>query len=148
MCEFEVAQIPSSRAVNIFKTLQINPSNAEATFGLRTSWYSLDCSCRVLSDEYPYARDSVILQVFPSFCIGQISQKQHKGILYRVWFTFLSCDHEISHAPDCEIYAYVCVSHPSFYHLSSSHLSFFHLSFSSSSFSWKGCEMRLCPLIN
>ena len=55
----------------------INPSNAEATFVQSTRkqrflkiiltlscWYSLDSSLRVLSDEYPFARVSVIFQFF------------------------------------------------------------------------------------
>ena len=57
--------------------LGVNPSNAEATFvqSSRTQiflknieslscWYSLDSSHWVLSDEYPFARVSVIIQVF------------------------------------------------------------------------------------
>ena len=57
-----------------------NPSNAEATFvqSTRTQiflktiqtlscWYSLDSSRGVLSDEYPFARVSVIFQ---DFCIN------------------------------------------------------------------------------
>ena len=56
----------------------INPSNAEATFfqSARTQrflktirtlscWYSLESSLLVLSDEYPFARVSVIFQLFP-----------------------------------------------------------------------------------
>ena len=55
----------------------INPSNAETTFVQSTRmqhflkniqtlscWYSLDSSRLVLSDEYPYARVSVIFQFF------------------------------------------------------------------------------------
>ena len=55
----------------------VYPSNAKATlvqytrmqiFGKTistlSSWYSLDSSCWVLSDEYPYARVSVIFQDF------------------------------------------------------------------------------------
>ena len=41
--------------------------------------YSLDNSCLVLSDEYPCGRISVVFQDFVSFCIGQISDQQHKG---------------------------------------------------------------------
>ena len=41
----------------------------------------MDSSRRVLSDEYPFARVSVIFHVFfASFCIGQIHSKQHKGL--------------------------------------------------------------------
>ena len=70
----------------------VSPSNDEDTFTKSTRtqsfskiiqtlscWYSLDSSRWVLSDEYPYARVSVIFQVFASFCIGQIIYKQHKG---------------------------------------------------------------------
>ena len=55
----------------------LNPSNAEAIFVQNTKmqiflkttktwscWYSLDSSRRALSNEYPYARVSVIFQVF------------------------------------------------------------------------------------
>ena len=58
-------------------TITVNPSNAEATFiqSTRTQiflkiiktlscWYSLESSWWVLSDEYPFARVSVISQVF------------------------------------------------------------------------------------
>ena len=45
-----------------------NPSNAKATFVQNTRmlfcWYSLDSSRGVLSDEYPFARVSVILSGF------------------------------------------------------------------------------------
>ena len=41
--------------------------------------YSLDGSHRVLSDEYPYARVSVIFHDFAAFYIGQISHQQQKG---------------------------------------------------------------------
>ena len=34
---------------------------------------------RVLSDEYPYARISVIFSFFVSSCIGKTSHQQHKG---------------------------------------------------------------------
>ena len=57
--------------------LYLNPSNGEATFFQRTRtqrfwkniqtlscWYSLDSSRWVLSDEYPFARVSVIFQLF------------------------------------------------------------------------------------
>ena len=33
----------------------------------------------VLSDEYPFARVSIIFRIFASFHIGQISHQQHKG---------------------------------------------------------------------
>ena len=70
-----------------------NPSNAEATFVKNTKmqrllktiltlscWYSLDSYRGALSDEYPFARVSVIfIGFFASFCIGQISHQQHKG---------------------------------------------------------------------
>ena len=40
-------------------------------------WYSLESSCWVLSNEYPYVRVSVILQLFASICIDRISHQQH-----------------------------------------------------------------------
>ena len=70
----------------------LNPSNAESTFVQSTQmqrflktiktmscWYSLESSRRALSDEYPFARVSVIFRIFASFCIGQISHQQLKG---------------------------------------------------------------------
>ena len=74
----------------------LKPSNAEATLvqstrrhqSLKTiwtlsCWYSLDSSWWVLSDEYPYARVSIIFQVFASFCNGhKISHQQHEGYYY------------------------------------------------------------------
>ena len=41
--------------------------------------YPLNNSRGVLSDEYPFASVSVILQVFASTCIDEISDQQHKG---------------------------------------------------------------------
>ena len=65
---------------------------AEATFAQSTRthtflktiytlscWYPLDRSRRVLSDECPCARVSVISQCCASFCIGIISHQRHKG---------------------------------------------------------------------
>ena len=72
-------------------------------------WYSLDSSHRVLSDEYPYARVSVIFQVFASFCIAQIRHHQHKGCLtteqeykgdsYTQWWSIV---------PNALNYSYTC----------------------------------------
>ena len=58
-------------------SIRVNPSNTESTFvqSTRTQrfwktietlscWYSLDSSCRALSDEYPYARVLYITQGF------------------------------------------------------------------------------------
>ena len=69
-----------------------NPTNATTTFVQSTRmqrflknlqtlscWYSLESSRWVLSDEYPIARVSIIFVFFASFCIGQISNQQHKG---------------------------------------------------------------------
>ena len=47
-----------------------NPSNTEATFVQSTR----------ISDEYPYAKVSVIIPTFSaSFCSGKISHQQHTG---------------------------------------------------------------------
>ena len=72
--------------------INLNPSNAEATFvqSTRTQislkdiwtlscWYSSNSSRWVLSDEYPFARVSIIISFFTPFCIGQISHHQRKG---------------------------------------------------------------------
>ena len=77
----------------------LNPSNAMAiivrstrtqrflkTISTLSSWYSLDSSNWILSEEYTYARVSVTFSGYiVSFCKGQISHKQH----YRVKCTFL-----------------------------------------------------------
>ena len=68
-----------STLICVLSVAYVNPSNAEATFDQCTGtqkslktiltlsyWYSLDSPHRVLSNEYPYARVSVI---FPDFCI-------------------------------------------------------------------------------
>ena len=39
----------------------------------------------MLSDEFSCARDSIIFQVI-SFCIGQISHQQHKGLFLHCWY--------------------------------------------------------------
>ena len=68
---------------------KINPSNAEANFFQRIKDAKKHLNpvmleligqllLSTISDEYPYARVSVIFQVFASFCIGQISHQQHK----------------------------------------------------------------------
>ena len=70
----------------------INSSNAETTFvqSTRTQsflknieslscWYSLDSSRWVLSGEYPFARVSVIIQVFCIILYWPNSHQQHKG---------------------------------------------------------------------
>ena len=44
-------------------------------------WYLLDSSHHVLSDEYPCAKVPIIFQIFASFCIGQISNQQHKAMI-------------------------------------------------------------------
>ena len=71
----------------------LNPSIAEATFFQSTRmqrflkaiqtlshWYSLNSSRWVLSDEYPFARVSVI---FLGFCIH--FHQQHKGLPFHAW---------------------------------------------------------------
>ena len=70
----------------------VNPSNAEASFvqSTRTQrflksietlsyWYSFESSRWVLSDEYPFARVSVIFRILALVCNGPISHQQHKG---------------------------------------------------------------------
>ena len=70
----------------------VNPPNVKGTFVQSTKmqrflktiqtlscWYSLESSRWVLSDEYPFARVSIIFQDFASFCTDQISHQQHKG---------------------------------------------------------------------
>ena len=74
------------------KPVTLNRSNAKSTFVQSTQmqtflktiqtqscWYSLESSRGALSDEYPFARVSVIFRIFASFCIGQISHHQLKG---------------------------------------------------------------------
>ena len=81
--------------------LSVNSSNAKATFiqsissksrGCKDFWWptklchvgihSKALTAWVLSDEYPYARVSVIIQLFASFCIGKISHHLHYGFLF------------------------------------------------------------------
>ena len=63
--------LPWAKVASALQGLMLNPFDAEVTFikGTKTfqtlpCWYSLDSPREVLSDEYPYARVSVISQLF------------------------------------------------------------------------------------
>ena len=80
----------------------VNPSSAEATFvhSTRTQrflkntwtlscWYSLDSSCWVLSEEYPFTRVSVIFQVFMyHFVLAKLATSSIKVKDLKVIFKF------------------------------------------------------------
>ena len=89
--------------------LAINPFNAEATFVQSTQtlkplktmptlscWYSLESPHRVLSDEYPFARVSVIFHVFfhhlvlAKLATSSIRVKPYFNKLPHVYFSYLS----------------------------------------------------------
>ena len=74
--------------------LILNPSAVEVIFVQCTKkqkqyeiiltlscWYSLEHSCRVLSDEYPFGMVSVNLSFLSSFHVNLISNKRVKGAL-------------------------------------------------------------------
>ena len=85
---------PSQLSISGVKRVNLNPFNAETSYVQSTRtrtqrflktiytlscWYSLESFRRVLSDENPFARVSVIFRFFASFRNGQISLQQHKG---------------------------------------------------------------------
>ena len=92
-CEYCTDEHFSIRYSFAYATSRVNPFNSEASFVQCTKkqkimkivlnqscWYSLDSSRIVLSDEYPFARVSVISKGFShQFCIGQISHQEHKS---------------------------------------------------------------------
>ena len=91
-----------SRQLPAIVILVLNPFNAEASFvqstrtqrSLKTlltlsSWYSLNSSRQVISDEYPFARCSVIFQVFYNFLYRpNYSHQRRKGqVAPYLWYT-------------------------------------------------------------
>ena len=56
-----------------------------------SSWYSSESSCRVLSDEDPFAMASVIFRLFAYFFFDQISHQMGKG---EIWLIYgIKCRH-------------------------------------------------------
>ena len=89
-----MTQDPNTETLTAQNKLGLNPFNAEATFVQRTMtqrflitiqtlscWYSLESSCRVLSDEYPFARVSGFLHHFVLAKLAT-SSKGAKKILF------------------------------------------------------------------